>query len=109
VHLFVLIGALALIVGTSSVRQDGPPYMIGAGDPFRPVGINSEGLGRRGYSPADIQVLKEAYKILYRRQHNIEQALQALLELQAAHPGESAAVQALIDFLRNADRGIVRP
>ncbi len=109
VHQFVHIGAHAMIGGTSSVRQDVPPYMIGAGDPFRPVGINSEGLGRRGFTPADILALKEAYKILYRRRLNIEQAIIALGELQDANPDETPAIQTLVDFLSASSRGIVRP
>lgn len=109
VHQFVRIGAHAMIGGTSSVRQDIPPYMIGAGDPFRPVGINSEGLSRRGFDNADIQVLKEAYKALYRRQLNIDAAIETIAGLQAQHPGEAPAVQALLDFLRASSRGIVRP
>ncbi|WP_269499435.1 acyl-ACP--UDP-N-acetylglucosamine O-acyltransferase [Castellaniella sp. S9] len=109
VHQFVRIGAHAMIGGTSSVRQDVPPYMIGAGDPFRPVGINSEGLGRRGFTPADILALKEAYKILYRRKLNVEQAIEALGELQSTQPGEAPAVQTLLDFLLASSRGIVRP
>ncbi|MFA7438669.1 acyl-ACP--UDP-N-acetylglucosamine O-acyltransferase [Castellaniella sp.] len=109
VHQFVRIGAHAMVGGTSSIRQDIPPYMIGAGDPFRPVGINSEGLGRRGFTAADILVLKQAYKALYRRQLSVEQAIPALEALQAEHPNETAAVQALVDFLRTSERGIVRP
>jgi UDP-N-acetylglucosamine acyltransferase len=83
--------------------------MIGAGDSFRPVGINAEGLGRRGFTPADIQALKDAYKILYRRQLNVEQAIDALEGLQAERPAEAPAVQTLIDFLRASSRGIARP
>lgn len=109
IHQFVRIGAHAMIGGTSSVRQDVPPYMIGAGDSFRPVGINSEGLGRRGFTPDDLLVLKEAYKILYRRQLDIEQAIQALTVLQTDHPAEAPAVQTLLDFLRASSRGIARP
>jgi len=109
VHQFVHIGAHVMIGGTSSVRQDVPPYMIGAGDSFRPIGINSEGLSRRGFSEQDVQVLREAYKILYRRKLKIDQAIEALVVLQQEHPGEHAAVQALVDFLRTSDRGIARP
>jgi UDP-N-acetylglucosamine acyltransferase len=109
VHQFVRIGAHAMIGGTSSVRQDIPPYMIGAGDPFRPVGINSEGLSRRGFSAEDIAALKEAYKLLYRRKLNIDQACEAMTALQAEQPEGAAAVQALLDFLMNSSRGIVRP
>ncbi|MFT0531818.1 acyl-ACP--UDP-N-acetylglucosamine O-acyltransferase [Castellaniella hirudinis] len=109
VHQFVRIGAHTMIGGTSSVRQDVPPYMIGAGDSFRPVGINAEGLGRRGFSPADIQALKDAFKILYRRQLNISQAIDALIELQSRQPDQAPTVQALVDFLQASSRGIARP
>lgn len=109
VHQFVRIGAHAMIGGTSSVRQDIPPYMIGAGDPFRPVGVNSEGLSRRGYSAQDIAALKEAYKLLYRRKLNIEQACEAMAALQITQPEGAAAVQSLLDFLASSSRGIVRP
>ncbi|MDN5842792.1 MAG: acyl-ACP--UDP-N-acetylglucosamine O-acyltransferase [Alcaligenaceae bacterium] len=109
VHQFVRIGAHVMIGGTSSVRQDVPPYMIGAGDPFRPVGINSEGLSRRGYSAADIAAVKEAYKLLYRRKLNTEQACEAMVRLQAEQPDGAGAVQGLLDFLADSSRGIVRP
>ncbi len=105
VHQFVRIGEHSMIGGTSSIRQDIPPYVIGAGDPFRPVGINTEGLSRRGFSANEIQILKEAYKILYRRKLNTEQAIIALKELQLGHD----AVGVLIDFLESSTRGIVRP
>lgn len=109
VHQFVHIGAHAMIGGTSSVRQDVPPYMFGAGDPFRPVGINSEGLGRRGFTAADILALKDAYKTVYRRKLNIEQACEALLKQQAEHPDEAPAIQTLLAFLTESSRGISRP
>lgn len=109
IHQFVRVGAHAMIGGTSSIRQDIPPYMIGAGDPFRPVGINSEGLSRRGFSEFDIKLLKESYKILYRRKFSTDEALLELEKLHSAHKEESNAVQALIDFLKASSRGIVRP
>lgn len=109
VHQFVHIGAHVMIGGTSSVRQDVPPYMIGAGDSFRPIGINSEGLSRRGFTEQDVQVLREAYKIVYRRKLQIDQAIEALIGLQQEHPAEHQAVQTLVEFLRGASRGIARP
>ncbi|GAB2904432.1 acyl-ACP--UDP-N-acetylglucosamine O-acyltransferase [Paralcaligenes sp. KSB-10] len=107
-HQFVRIGAHTMIGGTSSIRQDIPPYIIGAGDPFRPVGINSEGLSRRGYAQESIAALKEAYKLLYRRQLNIDQAVERMRELQAEQPIAGDALQTLIDFLEASTRGIVR-
>lgn len=109
VHQFVRIGAHSMVGGTSSIRQDIPPYVIGAGDPFRPVGINSEGLGRRGFTPEQISQVKEAYKLLYRRNLNVEQALQQMQDLQAQHPESADALGLMVEFLQSSTRGIVRP
>lgn len=108
VHQFVRIGAHAMIGGTSSIRQDIPPYLIGAGDPFRPVGINSEGLSRRGYQPEVIAALKEAYKLLYRRKLGIIDAAAQIRQLQENQPMAHDAIQVLIDFLDSSHRGIAR-
>jgi UDP-N-acetylglucosamine acyltransferase len=108
VHQFVRIGAHTMIGGTSSIRQDIPPYLFGAGDPFRPVGINSEGLSRRGFSLEAISALKEAYKLLYRRQLQVAEATELISQLQAERPLAHDALQVLIDFLKASTRGIVR-
>lgn len=107
-HQFVRIGAHSMVGGTSSIRQDIPPYLIGAGDPFRPVGINSEGLGRRGYTPEAISALKEAYKLLYRRNLKIDEACEQMLALQQEKPVAHDALQVMIDFLAASTRGIAR-
>lgn len=107
-HQFVRIGAHTMIGGTSSIRQDIAPYVMGAGDPFRPVGINSEGLSRRGFSQDTISTIKEAYRLLYRRKLSVEDALEAILELQNQKPQDKEALQLLVDFLNASDRGIAR-
>jgi len=109
VHQFVRIGAHTMVGGTSSIRQDIPPYVIGAGDPFRPVGINSEGLGRRGFDADVVAALKEAYKLIYRRKLTVEQACQEIIALQAQQPAARDALQVYVDFLAASTRGISRP
>lgn len=108
VHQFVRIGTHAMIGGTSSVRQDIPPYVIGAGDPFRPIGINTEGLKRRGMSESSIKSLKDAYRLLYRRKLTTAQALEQMHQLGASSE-EKSAVAVMTDFLTHSTRGIVRP
>lgn len=108
VHQFVHIGAHSMIGGTSSIRQDIPPYVIGAGDPFRPVGINSEGLQRRGYDAEAISALKEAFKLLYRRNLKVDEAAAAMRDLQRARPAAGPAIDVLAAFLERPGRGIVR-
>ena len=107
-HQFVRIGAHTMIGGTSSLRQDIPPYVIGAGDPFRPVGVNTEGLSRRGYSSETIAALKESYKLLYRRNLKVEDAVEQIVALQQDKPEAYEALQVLVDFLNASTRGIAR-
>lgn len=109
VHQFVRIGAHSMVGGTSSIRQDIPPYVIGAGDPFRPVGVNSEGLSRRGYTAEQISHVKELYKLLYRRNLKAEQALEQMQQLSDQNPESKAAIGLMIQFLQASARGIVRP
>ena len=108
VHQFVQIGAHAMVGGTSSVRQDIPPYVIGTGDPFRPSGVNSEGLKRRGFTDSSIKAVKDAYRLLYRRQLTVEQALAEMQKL-GEDPQGQAAVEVMTRFLSQSSRGIARP
>lgn len=107
-HQYVRIGAHAMVGGTSSIRQDIPPYVIGAGDPFRPSGINSEGLKRRGVSEGSVRCLKDAYRLLYRRKFTTEEAIEQM-QVLGDSAEEKGAVALLIDFLAQSTRGIVRP
>lgn len=108
VHQFVHIGAHSMVGGASSIRQDVPPYIVGAGDPFRPVGINTEGLKRRGFEADTIAALKEAYKLLYRRNLKVNEAAQAMRSLHDEYPAAKDAIEVLAAFLDRPGRGIVR-
>src|SRR5690606_40531851 len=108
VHHLLQLGAHAMIGGASATRQDIPHYVMGAGDPFRPVGINSEGLQRRGYDAATIAAVKDAYKLLYRRKLNTDEAAAAMRRLQEERPEASAAVELMAAFVERPGRGIVR-
>lgn len=104
VHQFVRIGAHVMIGGGSMLRQDVPPYITVAGSPPKALGLNAEGLRRRGFAPERVAVLQEAYRILYRRGLTLAAALEAL-DAQAL---EQPDVVPLAGFLRSATRGIVR-
>lgn len=108
-HQFVRIGAHTMVGGTSSIRQDIPPFVIGAGDPFRPVGINSEGLKRRGFSAKSISAIRETYRLLYRRDLKVDEALVQIKDLQVEVPEAAPAIQLMVDFLESSTRGISRP
>jgi UDP-N-acetylglucosamine acyltransferase len=109
VHQFGRIGPHSMTGGQSAVHKDIPPYVMSAGNPCVPVGINSEGLKRRGFSPEAIAVLRDAYKIIYRRGLSLDDAKAELRSLQSAQPTVSDALQPLLDFLDKSERGIIRP
>jgi len=104
VHQFCKIGAHVMTGISSVVFKDIPPYIMAAGQPAAPHGINVEGLRRRGFSPESLAGLKRAYKTLYREGLTFSEAQQRLAE-QAQGVAE---VQLLVDFLGQAERGIIR-
>jgi UDP-N-acetylglucosamine acyltransferase len=102
VHQFCQIGAHVITGGGTIVYKDIPPYVTAAGQPAKPHGVNSEGLKRRGFMPEQLATLKRAYKILYRDGLTLQEALQQLDAMKAPE------VDLLTDFLRRAERGIIR-
>lgn len=102
VHQFAKIGRYAFIGGCSRVPKDVPPYVKAVGNPLKLYGLNSIGLQRNGFTPEVIAELKSAYRMFFRSDLNISQALeQARRELV---PGPE--VRAFIDFVEASQRGI---
>jgi UDP-N-acetylglucosamine acyltransferase len=104
VHQFCAIGCHALTAFGSGISKDVPPYITVGGSPARAYGLNMEGLRRRGFSPESRMALKRAYRILYRENRSLEDALAQLRQQAATDPD----VAVLAEFLENQTRGIVR-
>jgi UDP-N-acetylglucosamine acyltransferase len=104
VHQFVKIGAHAFLGGGSILSRDVPPYVMVAGNPAVPHGVNAEGLKRRGFSEEQIRNVREAYRILYRSDLKLSDALEQLSPLAQAHE----EVCALVDFINASTRSLVR-
>ena len=104
VHQFCKIGAYAFIARATYVSKDVLPFVMIAGHNTTDCGINTVGLKRRGFSSEEVDVLRRAYKIIFRRGLTVQQAI---VELQPLVP-ECTEVTALIQALQEATRGIVR-
>lgn len=109
VHQFGKIGAHSMTGGQSALHMDIPPYVMGSGNPCVPVGINVEGLKRRGFSPESISALRDAYKIIYRRGLSLGDACAEIRNRQQLEPAVAQALQPLLDFVEASARGIIRP
>ena len=104
VHQFVAIGCHSFVGGGSRVPQDIPPYVKAAGNPLRACGLNAVGMDRRGIPPEVRLELKRAYRILYRSQLNVSQALDRIQGELKPYP----EIHEFVEFVRSSERGIVR-
>ena len=104
VHQFCRVGRFAITGGCSKIVQDVPPFMIADGNPAEVRGINQVGLERAGFPPEKIKPVKEAFRLIYRGKLNTAQALEVLREKL----GQSEEVQAIIRFIEESERGIIR-
>ncbi len=105
VHQFVRIGTLAMIGGSSGLRQDAPPYMITAGaPPARVYGINAVGLRRNGYTPGTRALIREAFGILYGSGLNSSDALEQI----KAELERTPEIEKILAFFETSKRGVAR-
>lgn len=104
VHQFCALGAHCFTAFGSGVAKDIPPFVMVSGHPAHPHGLNTEGLRRRGYSPARVNQLKRAYKTLYRSQLSFKEAVEKLREQARS----DADVKLMVDFLERSTRGVLR-
>jgi UDP-N-acetylglucosamine acyltransferase len=88
----------------SAVSKDIPPYVTVNGNPARPCGINAEGLRRRSFDEEAIRQIKLGYRLLYKQQLKLDDALLQLEALAA----ESPVLRAYVEFLQISERSIVR-
>ena len=81
VHHFSTIGTLAFIAGCSRVVTDVPPYMTAANtDKPRVVNINTIGMRRAGISEDAIQLVRKAFRLIFRKKKRLEVVKEMLLE-----------------------------
>ncbi|MGA1730849.1 MAG: acyl-ACP--UDP-N-acetylglucosamine O-acyltransferase [Steroidobacteraceae bacterium] len=104
VHQFCKVGAHAFLANNTAATRDVPPYLLVAGTPAEPKGINSEGLKRRGFTPEQIANIKQAYRVLYRDGLKLEEASETLERLAADQP----ELRLFTEFLPTVTRSIVR-
>jgi UDP-N-acetylglucosamine acyltransferase len=104
VHQFCRIGAYSFSAFSSTIAKDLPPYMMVSRESAKAHGLNREGLKRHGCSPETIDLLRRAYRILYRENLTVAESLVLLREMVEECP----EVQRLVDFVAQSTRGIIR-
>jgi UDP-N-acetylglucosamine acyltransferase len=104
VHQFCRIGAHSLASMFSYVTKDVPAYVTISGRPAEPRAINAEGLKRRNFTADQIRNIREAYRVVYRQELKLDDAIAQLTPLVAEQP----EIKPFVDSLRDGSRGLAR-
>jgi len=104
IHQFCRIGKMAIIGGCAKVVQDIPPFMMADGNPAVVRAINKVGLDRRGVSAEVHESIRKAFKLLFRSDLTVSNAL-AQIKAELAHSHE---LDHLVAFVETSERGISR-
>ncbi|MCS6851365.1 MAG: acyl-ACP--UDP-N-acetylglucosamine O-acyltransferase [Gemmataceae bacterium] len=101
VHQFVRIGRLALLSGCSGTSKDIPPFIVQHGLD-NVSGINVVGMRRAGMSPAQINAVRQAFRVIFRQGLSLPAAVDRL----ESDLGHIDVVAEMIAFLRKSRRGV---
>ena len=102
-HQFCRIGGYVMIQGGCRFSQDIPPYIIAGKEPTRYCGINLVGLRRHGFSNDLIELIHNAYRLLYSEGILKDGIKKIKSELQM-----TPEIQYICDFVESSKRGIIR-
>jgi len=104
VHQFCRIGKFSMTGGCSRIPQDVAPFMIVEGNPAVTRIINKVGLERNGFPEEAQTALRQAFKIFFREELSIPNAL-AKIEKELPPLPE---IQHLVQFIRTSERGVTK-
>jgi UDP-N-acetylglucosamine acyltransferase len=103
IHQYSKIGRLAMIGGNTRVNLDVPPFFLYSDFNVAVKGLNLVGLRRAGFKAPEVRALKTSYKLLYKSNLKLEDALQRIeTEVPTEH------TRHLVAFIRSSKRGICR-
>jgi UDP-N-acetylglucosamine acyltransferase len=105
VHQFCRVGRHAIIGGYSVITQDVLPFSntVTARE-AKVFGENATGLKRRGFTPASVDALHKAFRLLTHSGLNTTQAVERI----TADVEPVPEVSELIEFIRQSSRGFIK-
>jgi UDP-N-acetylglucosamine acyltransferase len=104
VHQFTEIGTHAFTGMGTAVNRDVPPFMMVSGNYANAIGINKNGLKRRGFNDDTLAALHKTYLALIKQRGSRADALEQVKDMALAFD----EVKLFVDFVQNSKRGVVR-
>ena len=104
IHQFCRIGESAFVGGGRVILQDIPPYILATGEPLQFSGLNILGLRRRGFNKEKRDLIKKAYKLIYKSSFNISEAIE---NIKDSLDNELDEILNIVNFIEQSNRGII--
>ena len=105
IHQWVKIGDHVMLQGGTLLTKDVPPFITVRSDTSSYAGLNRIGLQRRGFTDEQLDILTKSCRILFQSGLNYNNACN---EAEAQVP-QSPERDALINFIRSSERGVIKP
>jgi len=103
-HQYCRIGRLAFVSGLTGVTMDVPPYCTVAGARAELAGLNTIGMQRVGMTEEQIGRVKQVYKVFFRSNLGLAEAVAQVERELGTHP----EVAHFVSFVKASQRGITR-
>ena len=104
VHQFCRLGRHCMVSACSKLVQDVPPFMLADGSPAEVRSINKVGLERADFNSSEIELIRSAFKIFYRKDLNRSQALKYWEENFSIE--KESVLEELLSFTKSSARGM---
>ncbi len=108
VNQFLRVGAHAMVGGMTHISHDVPAYVIVSGSPPAVRSVNTVGLERRGFDEQTVKLIREAFKVIYKRGLSLQEAQQQIAQMADDHAAQHVALTVLLNSISGSTKGIHR-
>jgi len=105
VHQFCSLGDCSFTGLNTIITMDVPAFVKVAANPARPIGLNSVGMQRNNFDTDTVNLIKKAYRIIYRKGYSLDDAIK---HLHALNKDSNPALSTFISSIESSERGLLR-
>ena len=105
VHQFCSLGDYSFTGLNTIITMDVPAFVKVAANPARPIGLNSVGMQRNNFDTDTVNIIKKAYRIIYRKGYSLDDAIK---HLHALNKDSNPALSTFISSIESSERGLLR-
>ncbi len=105
VHQFCSLGDYSFTGLNTLITMDVPAFVKVAANPARPIGLNTVGMQRNNFDTDTINLIKKAYRTIYRKGYSLDDAIK---RLHALNEDKNPALTTFISSIERSQRGLLR-